>query len=493
MEQIQHVECWDILELILPTIVGKHGELGGMLEGKVIFSKGSRVREVTAFIDSSGEYRVRFMPDEPGEWLYEVSIGSMDLISGRSTGKIFCTAPREGNSGPVGIIGDKDFCYADGTPYYPFSTTCLNGFGQAQVESTIASIAQAPFNKIRFCLDNSIDDFTVIEEVLVRLMSLGVEAELLLDCGIEEPQAAAFVQQTVTRLAAYRNVWWSLLIRGEQASVELNKLKLLRILEDRDPYHHLVTIHSTNPLSDYGNRGLTHVSLQGMDPSQVSYYAGLHRKPILMEACGCEGDASTLWGSLPGEEMTNRIWESVCRGGYAGYGEMFLLPDGSSWHNDGGCLQGSAVTRIAFLRRILEEAPLGLRYMPIFYDAATVGCEGEYYLQYFGIHRFPSRQLQLPEGRYTVEIIDVWNMTVTAVVGIFDQNIAVNLPTLPFHALRISRWYPQEIMSKRKYDLSLKGAGIEAFTESSSYNKKLSSVIQHAEQKDNYTKDHSKR
>jgi hypothetical protein len=494
MEHIHQVECWGIFELTLPPRVGVVGgkfekELEGELQVKVMFTKGSRVREASAFIDSSGGHRVRFMPDEQGEWVYEIISGFRDSDNGASSGRICCTAPREGNLGPVGVISEKDFCYADGTPYYPFGTTCLTGFRRDQMELTLASIAKASFNKVRISLDSCFDDFTVLEEVLVRLIGLGVEAELLLDCGAGERQAAAFVQQTVTRLAAYRNIWWSLLIRGEQAAVEFNKLELLRILEDRDPYHHLVTIHSSNPQSDYGHRSLTHVSLQGMDPSQVSYYARLYRKPILMEECGCEGDAPTLWGSLPGEEMINRIWESICRGGYAGHGEMFLQPDGHSWHHDGGSLQGLAVPRITFLRSILEEAPPGLRYMPIFYDAATIGCEGEYYLQYFGIHRFPSRQLQLPEGRYTVEIIDVWNMTVSAVPGVFEQNMTVKLPTLPFYALRIRRWSEQEMKYKRKYDLSVTGSGIAALTGPSSNNKQLSSVIQQAERNDNYTMD----
>jgi hypothetical protein len=485
MEPINQVECWGIFELALPPVASVPG---GEFAGKVIFSKGSRVREVDVFIDNSGGYQARFMPDEQGEWLYQINSDSVDYENGYGSGRLYCTVPIEGNLGPVGVVNDKDFCYADGTPYYPFGTTCLNGFRREHMESTLASMATAPFNKVRISLDSSLVDFTVLEEVLVRLMELGVQAELLLDCGSGEPPAAAFVQHVVIRLAAYRNIWWSLHLHGEQASLEFNKLELLRILEEHDPYHHLITIHSSTPEKDYGHGSLTHVSLQGMDPSQVAYYARLHRKPILMEVCGCEGDAPTLWGSLPGEEMVNRVWESICRGGYAGHGEMFIQPDGRSWHHDGGSLQGSAVTRIAFLRRILEEAPLGLRYMPVFYDAATIGCEGEYYLQYFGIHRFPSRELHLPEGRYNVEIIDVWNMTVTAVTGIYEQHVTVKLPTLPFHALRIRRWYPQEAKSIKKYDLSLLGSGSTSFTTDT-----RSSEIRDAEQNDNYTTDLSKK
>jgi hypothetical protein len=95
---------------------------------------------------------------------------------------------------------------------------------------------------------------------------------------------------------------------------------------------------------------------------------------------------------------------------------------------------------IAFLRQILEEGPdEGLDPKNLGWDVTCAGKEGEYYLAYFGIHQPAFRALRLPEeNRFSIEVIDTWEMTITPVEGIFKGECQVRLPGKPYMALRIS-------------------------------------------------------
>ncbi|WP_248927035.1 DUF5605 domain-containing protein [Paenibacillus hamazuiensis] len=563
MNTTWRVERWCVFELALPGMYDAPENRGA----RVVFRKGDRVVVAAAFGVSGGTPRIRFMPDEEGEWSYEVT--GVPAGGEPACGSLLCTAPAAGNKGPVRVSGERSFAYADGTPYYPFGTTCLHGLRRENAAHTVASLTQSPFNKVRISVGLSAaePELQALEEAIAALMQKGIEAELLLDIedrdqggiarkqrtgreggpesgqrdgwtpdggpepveqagstpeggpelrqrdewtpdgGLEPGERDRRLEQLAARFAAYRNVWWALR-PGDQGRNGCSRSwrereRLLRIIRENDPYGHLLTIHSDEPLTDFGDRAITHVSLRSGDPSQTSAYAQLHGKPVILDECGCEGNAPAREASLPGEEMVSRIWTAVCRGGYAGHGEMLLPgakedaayeePGGltgrseddsltyaarigaaspaqseesaasraeapnpgaegeaaapgciaapsrgnTCWHTHGGAVRGEASARIAFLRGILEAAPTGLRYMPEFYDAATIGMDGVYYLQYFGIHRFPYRQFELPEGRYAVDIVDTWNMTVLTLPVLYEGSMRIELPSQPYYALRI--------------------------------------------------------
>ncbi len=456
---VRQVERWGLLELTLSLdnnglespLPASHIDRSTW---KAVFSRSGRERERFAFQDAQGNMAIRFMPDEEGEWSYAIlAMPSEEERQGEAklresgnaaeakprvvaTGRFRCTPPGPGNRGPVRAVSEKDFAYADGTPSYPFGTTCLYGYEEASFETTLASLGSASFNKVRMRVDAACSDSHRLEQAVTRLGAMGIEVELLLGGRPLTPAAVKSLRETVSRFGAFRHVGWALLAEGSGLDPAARSA-WLRQVHAYGGEGHLLTVHAGDPFLDFGDPSITHVSLKGRDPSQVSRYAALHGKPVIMDVCGCEGDAPTLEDSLPGEELVNRIWTSLCRGGYAGHGEAFVRGQGGTWHTDGGPLLGEAGPRIAFLRSIMEEAPAGLRYMPEYYDAATIGIDGLYYLQYHGIHQFPYKQLSVPPGRYTVELIDVWGMTVTEVAGEFDGHIHVPLPSRKYQALRI--------------------------------------------------------
>lgn len=128
---------------------------------------------------------------------------------------------------------------------------------------------------------------------------------------------------------------------------------------------------------------------------------------------------------------------------------------------DGGTLKGSSWKRISFLRNILEDAPGPLIMSDISRDLKTASAGKGYYLVYFGeemneswIFSLPvkngdKKRLQ-PGTKFKVDIIDAWDMTITAYPQVFETRTVdgyrvfdkdmkeVRLPLKPYIALRIT-------------------------------------------------------
>src|SRR5437899_5762075 len=134
--------------------------LGGPSEGNpymdvrmsAVFRNEHRTVEVDGFYDGNGSYKVRFSPDAEGEWSYTSKSNRRELDG--KTGSFVCTKPAAGNHGPVGVRNTHHFGYADGTPYFPFGTTCYAWTHQSDElqQQTVNTLHSAPFNKMRMCI-----------------------------------------------------------------------------------------------------------------------------------------------------------------------------------------------------------------------------------------------------------------------------------------------------------------------------------------------------
>src|SRR5574340_1157677 len=205
------------------------------------FRHGHRAVFAGGFYDGGGVYRVRFMPDAPGEWTYQTR-GNRPELEGK-TGRFLCTPARRGNHGPVTVRSTWHFGYADGTPYYPVGTTAYAWIHQGDEleEQTVATLRGSPFNKIRMCVfpkdyvynrneplylpfagrDSTRfnpEFFRHLEKRVRQLMEAGIEADLILFhpydrwgyCKMPPEADDRYLRYTVARLAAFRNVWWSM-------------------------------------------------------------------------------------------------------------------------------------------------------------------------------------------------------------------------------------------------------------------------------------------
>jgi len=451
------------------------------------FWQGGRVLETEGFYDGNGIYRIRFMPDTTGIWQFETRSSAPELH--RRTGSFLCTPAREGDHGPVRVYRWFHFAYDDGARYLPVGTTCYAWIHQPEAlqEKTLETLRQSPFNKIRMCVfpkhyrfnekepdlyafEGSPTEgwnferfnpvfFRHLEKRVRDLSEIGVEADIIIfhpydRWGFSDMGQAAddrYLRYLIARLAAYANVWWSLANEYDvmRSKTEADWERYFRLLQQYDPYRHLRSVHNWINLDDRGQRSfydfsapwVTHCSIQHAWVDMTSTWRKQYHRPVVIDEACYEGNIPEGWGNICAEEMVQRFWETAVRGGYCAHGETYLHPEDILWWSHGGELHGKSPARIAFLRRILEELPDGERIEPVNAVTNTYlpsgGIPGQYWLTYFGIRQPGEVTLSLPEeGRYRVDVIDTWEMTVTPLPGTYAGETLVELPSKPFMAVR---------------------------------------------------------
>jgi hypothetical protein len=194
-----------------------------------------------------------------------------------------------------------------------------------------------------------------------------------------------------------------------------------------------------------------------------------YNKPVVIDECGYEGNIHMMWGDLSPEEMVFRFWLGFTLGGYVGHGETYVNPEEVLWWSKGGQLHGESAPRIAFLRKIFEQAPaltpvekldfeyvslLGGGFQSLLADlrktgdkiTAEAGWNNEacgyntdkgYYLFYFGRHQPAAQVFNLPDSTFKVDIIDTWNMTIETLTENATGQTRVEMPARKFMAIRI--------------------------------------------------------
>ncbi len=287
------VEKWGVFEVTVKGRSDGNPIWDYTVEGTFSSEDGQEKKTVEGFYDGDGVYRVRFMPSREGSYTYQITgsfrEGLPEQVSGDSeadcpsgadtwdalSGSFLVTAPTEGNHGPVEVVDKKYLGYADGTPYYSIGTTCYAWVHQTmeRQEQTLKTLAESPFNKIRFCFfpkfyvyntkepltypfvrgegqgqDVKLQELAKEKQVLfpgqqepewdygfdytrpnvehykrmdlriAQLRELGIEADLILmhpydRWGMNTMTAECcdnYLRYVAARYSAYRNVWWSL-------------------------------------------------------------------------------------------------------------------------------------------------------------------------------------------------------------------------------------------------------------------------------------------
>lgn len=497
------VEQWDVFELRLSApAAAAQGNPFVDVSLQAEFSLEQDRVTVDGFYDGDGTFVVRFMPARQGTWSFATRSNHPELDA--KTGRVQAGPPGPGNHGLVRVAHTFHFRHDDGTPYRPIGTTAYawTHQGEALEQQTLASLKAAPFNKIRMCVfpkryafnsnepplypfqgsppnrwDYSRFDpafWRHLEHRVRQLRDMAIEADLILfhpydegHWGFDRMDAAAdnrYLKYAIARLAAYRNVWWSVAnefdFMSEKTPADWDRY--FQIIVAHDPYEHLRSIHNGRLIYDHNRPWVTHASIQNgsavEDFGRATLYRDVYRKPIVLDEVKYEGNIPQRWGDIPAEEMVHRFWQGTIAGTYVGHGETYLDPQDVIWWARGGKLRGQSPPRIAFLRRILDESPPeGLEPIDKWQDVHTVGKPGEYYLVYFGRQAPAEWEFSLPRAglsagmRFTVEMLDTWEMTTKPVPGEFkiiedatyryraEGLPRVKLPGKQWIALRIRR------------------------------------------------------
>lgn len=476
------VERWDIFEVSLKG--PEDGNPFVDVELTAEFASGGKTVQVTGFYDGDGTYRIRFMPDKLGKCKYATKSNTAGLDG--KDGQFECTEPSAGNHGPVHVRDTYHFGYADGTMYYQFGTTCYAWMhqGDALEERTLRTLAGSPFNKIRMCVfpkrftynENepvyypfekkedgkwdfsrfNPDFFRHLEKRVGNLRDLGIEADLILfhpyDYGhwgfdrMDSDSDDRYLKYVVARLAAYRNVWWSMANEWNlmKKKTPADWDRFFQIVQADDPYNHPRSIHNGGAFYDHTKPWVTHASIQHWNLREAKGWRKKYGKPIIDDECQYEGDVPWPWGDLTARELVSRFWMGMVVGTYVGHGETYLDLNDILWWSKGGVLHGQSPARIAFLRKLVEEGPQ-VGFEPFddswVWDHYLGGRKtDDYMLIYFGIHRPSSFTFALPAGKkYKAEVIDPWEMTITPLEGTFREKAEIQLPGRAYLALRLRK------------------------------------------------------
>lgn len=480
-----NIEKWKIFELTLngPTKGNPFKDI--KLSGR--FIKDNDTISVPAFYDGEGICKVRFMPLKEGKWNYVTTCNIKNLDNKK--GSFICIPAQKNNHGPVAVKDTFNFAYADGTPYFPFGTTCYAWVHQSDslANATLKTLSKGYFNKMRMCIFPKSYDwnnneplyypfegtplknwdfsrlnpvfFQNIEKRIKQLDSLGIQADLIVFhpydrwgfSSMDRSTDDMYIEYIIARFAAYKNVWWSMANEYDfmDSKHPSDWDHYIELFTHKDKFHHMIGIHNGVKFYDHTNPFITHASIQNEDTYRAKELRIKYKKPIVFDECRYEGNIPWSWGNLTAQSMTEKFWRGVTNGGYVGHGETYItenpvkLPNESSdilWWSKGGVLRGESPERIKFLRGIIETAPLNLKPIPLFtwMPFSCLGVEHEYYLGYLNDAQPRSVVIDLPKDAfYNVEIIDTWNMTITSVQKKFSGRSLIELPQKPYIALRI--------------------------------------------------------
>ena len=435
-------------------------------------------RRVGGFYDGDGAYLIRFLPPASGSWEMTThsTARSLDQV------RLSFNAEPSNERGPVRVVDDTHFAYANGEPYVPIGTTAYAWTHQDDTlqEQTLATLAAAPFTKLRMCIfpkhylyndddphcfpfeavEGGFDHtrfnpafFHHLEHRLRQLRQLGIEADLILfhpydrwgfmDLGPTVDDR--YVRYVVRRLAAFTNVWWSL--ANEYDLIWTKDLddweRIAAVVKEEDHADHLTSIHNGLYLYDYSVDWATHCSIQKVDPERVADIVSDWRrtwgKPVVFDEPGYEGDLEYDWGNLTAQEMTRRFWEATVRGAYMTHGETYWSADNRIFWSRGGRFVGESVERIAFLAKIIADSPTH-RIDPITTGlfGTSGGARGRYEVHYFGPLQPRTKTVPVPAGTHAhIDVIDTWAMTITTLPGLHHGDVTVPLPTKPYMAVRV--------------------------------------------------------
>ena len=315
---------------------------------------------------------------------------------------------------------------------------------------------------------------------MLDLQRLGIEADIILLHPYDEgawgldrmtpTEDDRYLRYVVARLAAFRNVWWSLANEYDfmEHKTEEDWERMGELVSRADPHRHLLSIHNGKRLFNQTRPWLTHASIQNgsavEDAGRAVLYRDVYRKPIVFDEVKYEGNVPKRWGNISAEEMVFRFWQGTVAGTYVGHGETYLSPDDILWWSKGGVLKGKSPARLAFLRKALEDSPPeGIEPIDKWQNPEYGGKPSEYYLVYLGKQAPTSWEFKLPKPpqgkgtppadgmKFTAEVLDTWNMTATPVEGVFTivkktdyfhadkDGRSIALPGKPYLAIRVKR------------------------------------------------------
>lgn len=333
-----------------------------------------------------------------------------------------------------------------------------------------------------------------LENTIKRLGAIGVEVDLILFhpydkwgfARMSKTDCLAYLDYCICRLSAFPNIWWSLANEYDIIFAYKGLFgEFAKFVSEHDVYSHLLSIHNMFSPWDFSDKYTSHVCLQTSDVEHTARLIRKFAKPVVYDEIQYEGNLIQDWGGISGKLLVERIWTAVASGAYCSHGETFLTEGDKKeiiWWAKGGTLKGESVSRIRFLASIMDALPplepfhTGLSAVtdttysefmerlnrdPALTDFRYIGStmteegyralqnmpeksfshyEDKIYLYYFGRYCPARHTLDLPNNKkYTVELIDTWEMRKEMVATGVGGQTEIKLPGKECFALLVTQ------------------------------------------------------
>ncbi|MCI0745904.1 MAG: DUF4038 domain-containing protein [Verrucomicrobia subdivision 3 bacterium] len=292
------------------------------------------------FYDGAETWRLRFAPDQEGEWKYLLRGEGVEVLQ---RGRLRCTAPRGHGFIRIHPENPYAFAYEDGTPFFPMGDTCYGLYDDSPITPQLraeylATRRKQRFNFVRMSVGHSEaraatnssfwawggtsrqpdfdrfnpEFFRGFDALLRDMRSRGMKVELLLlnfyrrpftDTNVWTPaRERLWLRYLISRYAAFDNIFlWTLANEYETrpdgtyrldfpADVDWAKATA-RFIKTNDPYRHLVTTH---PVISATRRGNTPRAPYDPPWRIGDFFGEDDAMDVLSQQTGAHGDG-TVW------------------------------------------------------------------------------------------------------------------------------------------------------------------------------------------------------
>lgn len=268
-------------------------------------SPSGRTNVTDGFYDGGERWRLRFAPDEEGDWAYLLRGEGVEILR---RGVVRCIAPASGIHGFIRVDTNNPyaFAHADGTPFLPMGDTCYGLFDDSSItpelrDTYLKTRRAQRFNFVRMTVGHSEaraaadpaywawggtparpdldrlnpDFFRKFDELVRDLRSRGINIELILLNFYRRPftdtrswtpaRERLWLRYLLARYGAFDNVFlWT--VANEYETHPDGKYRLdfpadvawaraaARFIKANDPGRHPVTVH---PVMSASRRGET--------------------------------------------------------------------------------------------------------------------------------------------------------------------------------------------------------------------------------------------